>query len=183
MGENTPEVLLDTAAEVIADRRKAADDRLDEIVKLQAENKRLSIELCILKNPFVPRNYTYAWDFAYQAPAPFLFGGTQSASNTASGAKYGGLKITEADNIVCQMETLVPKASGNESLQQKIDRIVAYFAKRAKENGRRATEDEKHAFRMLTFEEHEQKDRSSYYFSGKADSYSRAAAKVKEILG
>ncbi len=56
----------------------------------------------------------------------------------------------------------------------KVERLIAHFTKRAKENAKRAEYDE---FDYM------ENYRSSYYFSGKADSYQRAAEKVKEFLG
>ena len=55
------------------------------------------------------------------------------------------------------------------------DRLVAYFEKRAKENYKRAVKEENLG--------NIQAERSGYYFSGKADSYERAADKVRELLG
>jgi hypothetical protein len=75
------------------------------------------------------------------------------------------------------------KAADSESLGQKIERLIAYFEKRAKENYKRARNLENKASTSLQhLEVCAQTERSGYYFSGKADSYERAAEKVQEIL-
>jgi hypothetical protein len=84
------------------------------------------------------------------------------------------LVFSEEDNTPCTA-----------AIEVKIERLIAYFNKRAKENERRATKEEsqKEELRVDSMEEFVQKDRTSYYLSGKADSYRRAAEKVKEFLG
>jgi len=62
------------------------------------------------------------------------------------------------------------------------DRLRAYFNKRAKENRRRSEklENRSHTFQRL--DQLSQDERSSYYFSGKAEAYENAARKVVEII-
>lgn len=70
------------------------------------------------------------------------------------------------------------------------EKLASYFEKRSKENSRRAEKEEKkveaqQGKKLEDWSCHEEvgADRSGYYFSGKADSYKRAAEKVREILG
>ena len=58
------------------------------------------------------------------------------------------------------------------SLEQKIERLAAYFEKRAKENTKRADDLDSKIMTTLP-----------YYLSGKSDAYQRAAEKVREVLG
>jgi len=59
------------------------------------------------------------------------------------------------------------------------EKLIAYFERKARENTKRAEEKEK----MYKEESGQpEDDRSSYYFSGKADSYQKAADKLREVL-
>ena len=83
-----------------------------------------------------------------------------------------------------QLQVGVIKAADSESLGQKIEHLIAYFEKRAKENNKRADAlDKKARTSLQALEDCENTERSSYFFSGKADSYRNAAAKVQELLG
>lgn len=55
-------------------------------------------------------------------------------------------------------------------LEIKLQKLAAYFTRRAKENTKRSAD------RWL-------QEKSTYYFSGKADTYTRAAQKITELLG
>jgi hypothetical protein len=85
------------------------------------------------------------------------------------------LAFSEKDNVPCTAE-----------LEVKLQKLATYFTKRAKENKKRAEHEEQLAKRKRAWtnlsaaQEH---DCSSYYFSGKADTYERAAAKLREALG
>jgi hypothetical protein len=69
-------------------------------------------------------------------------------------------------------------------IEVEFEKLATYFEKRAKENARRAEKEENKRFpNVASYAEGVQSDRSSYYFSGKADSYKRVAEKVREILG
>ena len=70
------------------------------------------------------------------------------------------------------------------TIGQSIERVAAYFEKRAKENTKRANDlDQKVQRQLMTWEDGKRAERSSYYFSGKADTYARAAEKLREVLG
>jgi len=78
------------------------------------------------------------------------------------------------------------------SAYMQVERLVSYFDKHAKKNQRQAEERKEKSSRYwvdyyspnrINSEEREQLIKTSYYFSGKADSYLRAAVKVKEFLG
>ena len=76
-----------------------------------------------------------------------------------------------------------PSTSPITPFDQKIERLIAYFEKHARENEKRAEKIEKsrtEAFHQ--FDKAIKMDRSSYYLSGKADTYARAAEKVRELL-
>ena len=85
--------------------------------------------------------------------------------------KPKSLVFDEASNVPCTA-----------ALEVNLQKLVSYFEKRARENERRAKREEA---KLLTFHKLEEiagVERSSYYFSGKADSYKRAAEKLKELL-
>lgn len=87
---------------------------------------------------------------------------------------FGGSTYTyKVDNSPCTAE-----------LEVKLNKLVAYFEKRSKENEKRAEKNESDANRWNSEYPANAKlaDRSGYYFSGKADSYKRAAEKLKELL-
>ena len=83
--------------------------------------------------------------------------------------------VDECNNIPCN--------AAEEALKQSVERLVAYFEKRSRENQKRAEVLDKKASNFEDLDTHFQNSRSSYYFSGKADSYKRAAEKVRELLG
>ncbi len=82
------------------------------------------------------------------------------------------LVFSEDENIPC-----------NATLEVKVEKLAKYFDKRAKENQKRASSEEKLPCDDCTCEPCLQHERSGYYFSGKADTYTRAAEKVRELLG
>ena len=85
------------------------------------------------------------------------------------------LAFSERDNVPCTAE-----------LEVKLQKLATYFTKRAKENKKRAEREEQFAERKRAWtnlSDAQEHDRSSYYFSGKADTYERAAAKLREALG
>jgi hypothetical protein len=63
-------------------------------------------------------------------------------------------------------------------LEVEAEKLIAYFERKAKENTKRAQDKEKEYLYWKV----QQDDRSSYYFSGKADSYQKAADKLRELL-
>jgi FtsZ-binding cell division protein ZapB len=71
----------------------------------------------------------------------------------------------------------------HECVTGKAAKLAAYFEKRAKENTRRSEKLEAEKNVLKYAEQHIQNEHSSYYFSGKADSYTRASQKVKEAFG
>ena len=84
------------------------------------------------------------------------------------------LVFSERDNTPCTAE-----------LEVKLQKLAAYFEKRAKENAKRAEgkEEESKSLRVRgLYTSAHKEENSGYYFSGKADSYQRAAEKVKELL-
>ncbi len=81
-------------------------------------------------------------------------------------------------------ECNTPCNAAEEVLRDKVERLIAYFEKHARENEKRAEKIEKsrtEAFHQ--FDKAIKMDRSSYYLSGKSDAYQRAAEKVRELLG
>lgn len=80
------------------------------------------------------------------------------------------LAFSESDNIPCTA-----------ALEVNLEKLAKYFERRAKENTRRAVKEERFAakFEPRVFDRHEN---SGFYFSGKADTYQRAANKVRELL-
>ena len=81
------------------------------------------------------------------------------------------LNISELNNSPCTAQ-----------LEVDLEKLANYFEKRSRENERRAKKEEA---KLLTFHrlgEIVSTERSAYYFSGKADSYKRAAEKLKELL-
>jgi len=104
---------------------------------------------------------------------PLVFGPEADTSRTATGVS---LSISEAEcNTPCTAK-----------LEVKLQKLAAYFEKRAKENRRR---EEKHEASAKSCREGhylktaEVVEQHGYYFSGKADSYTRAAQKLRELLG
>lgn len=71
------------------------------------------------------------------------------------------------------------------NLNDRIELLISYFEKRAKENYRRATEKEKDSeiyAQATAYEVAAEFLHSSYYLSGKSDTYKRAADKLREYL-
>ena len=81
------------------------------------------------------------------------------------------LNISELNNIPCTAQ-----------LEVDLKKLVNYFQKRYQENERRAKREEAKLLTFHRLEEIASTERSAYYFSGKADSYKRAAEKLKELL-
>jgi hypothetical protein len=82
------------------------------------------------------------------------------------------LIFSEADNTPCTAE-----------LEVKTQKLAAYLEKRGKENDKRSEKlDKKAKGELLPYEDYVQARDSSYFFSGKADAYKRAAEKLKELL-
>jgi hypothetical protein len=67
-------------------------------------------------------------------------------------------------------------------LEVKLQRLAAYFTKRAKENTKREKEQEEKLNTFHSVSEYNAYARSGYYFSGKADAYLKAAGKVLETI-
>lgn len=88
-----------------------------------------------------------------------------------------GTYTYKVDNSPCRLPGQILPCTCTAELEVKLNRLVAYFEKRAKENEKRA-KNEAIAGGWCD----ESADRSAYYFSGKADSYRRAAEKLKELL-
>ncbi len=66
---------------------------------------------------------------------------------------------------------------------QSIERLAAYFEKHAKENTKRSEKlDKELQTTLLSWTDYKRNEHSSYYLSGKADAYRRAADKVREVL-
>ena len=68
-------------------------------------------------------------------------------------------------------------------LEVRLRKLAKHFEMRAKENHRRANREERKADTFQDINNFVQHDRSGYYFDGKAYSYERAAAKIREVLG
>ena len=76
------------------------------------------------------------------------------------------------------------KPPAESPIGQSIERLAAYFEKHAKENTKRAEKlDKELTSNFHPWDEYGKKSKSSYYFSGKADTYARAAEKLREVLG
>ena len=76
------------------------------------------------------------------------------------------------------------KPPAESPIGQSIERLAAYFDKHAKENTKRAEKlDKELTSNFHPWDEYGKKSKSSYYFSGKADTYARAAEKLREVLG
>lgn len=70
------------------------------------------------------------------------------------------------------------------SLEQKIERLIAYFERHSRENQKRSEKSDKELqTTLLSWTDYKRNEHSSYYLSGKADAYARAAEKVRELLG
>ena len=100
-----------------------------------------------------------------------LFG---TASNepprTASGFEY-------------TVEYVKPKPLETKELEVRLQRLAAHLTKRSKENQKRSDKlDRELNSTFLPSKEMVQKHNSTYYLSGKADSYLTAAGKVLELL-
>src|ERR1700686_5062311 len=121
------------------------------------------------------RDWMYVDYPKWAAPAMFG-GGTYMHSNLTS---VKPLVFKASDNVPCTAE-----------IEVAFEKLASYFEKRAKENARRAEKEEEKVtaqqrkeLRDWSYHAEVGADRSGYYFSGKADSYKRAAEKVREILG
>jgi hypothetical protein len=86
------------------------------------------------------------------------------------------LMFGPGDNVPCTAAIEV-------EWQKKVAELISYFTRKAKENTKRSEEKETDSQKAYDIYFQQQHERSSYYFSGKSDSYTKAAAKVKEILG
>jgi peptidoglycan hydrolase CwlO-like protein len=88
--------------------------------------------------------------------------------------------LANLEDLKSEREKLV------KSYAENIDRLVAYFTRRQRENHKRAEKEEEQVNQLynsgcnVTAKDREN---SSYYFSGKASSYENAALKVREFLG
>ena len=85
--------------------------------------------------------------------------------------KAKSLVVDESVNVPCTA-----------ALEVELQALVKYFEKKAKENEERAEKKEASLNTFLGNTEAAQAMKSAYYFSGKADSYARAAEKLKEAL-
>ena len=143
--------------------------------RLVAEVKKLRKEVAELKQP----KYTCSWEYSspvQRLETPLsLFGGLVTdaqvddlPSDTASGSEYD-----TSWRSLCL-------------LHHKVEQLIAYFTRRAKENTKRADKEEREVKKMrsvLRFSTAQEYEDSSYYFSGKSSAYENAARKVREILG
>jgi hypothetical protein len=110
------------------------------------------------------------FDWQYRYPA--MFGGYYNTNNGINGIDIKPLILDKAAETPCTAE-----------IEVAFEKLAAYFEKRAKENSRRAEKEDNSSKNLLWYHDMVGADRSGYYFSGKADSYKRAAEKVREILG
>ncbi len=70
------------------------------------------------------------------------------------------------------------------SLEQKIERLIAYFERHSRENQKRSEKlDKELQTTLLSWTDYKRNEHSSYYLSGKSDAYQRAAEKLRELLG
>ena len=70
------------------------------------------------------------------------------------------------------------------SLEQKIERLIAYFERHSRENQKRSEKlDKELQTTLMSCTDYKCNEHSSYYLSGKADAYARAAEKLREVLG
>lgn len=99
-----------------------------------------------------------------------LLGQAAQALMSLSG-KAKSLVVDESVNVPCTA-----------ALEVELQALVKYFEKKAKENEERAAKKEASLNTFLGNTEAAQAMKSAYYFSGKADSYARAAEKLKEAL-
>lgn len=81
------------------------------------------------------------------------------------------LTFKEFENTPCTAE-----------LEVNLEKLATYFERRARENKRRAEKLEKKINGFHDVNEYLDSVKSSYYFSGKDDTYTRAAQKVRELL-
>jgi hypothetical protein len=82
------------------------------------------------------------------------------------------LAFSESDNTPCTA-----------ALEVNLEKLAKYFERRAKENTRRAVKEEGISAKFEPRAHlHGRHENSGFYFSGKADTYQRAANKVRELL-
>lgn len=81
------------------------------------------------------------------------------------------LTFSESDNTPCTAQ-----------LEVELEKLATYFDRRARENKRRAGKLEQKLSTFHDISEYLESDRSSYYFSGKEDSYKNAAFKLRSLL-
>ena len=124
-----------------------------EITNLRHENE-------ALRTAF-PKGKSAWW---YETSPPALFGGSSTPKPTT-------LQLPEC-NEPCTA-----------NLEVRLEKLANYFLMRAKENRRRADREERKANGWQDIDLIVKHDRSGYYFDGKADSYERAAVKIREVLG
>lgn len=135
------------------------------------EMKKLAEEVRTLRATLDHKMRYWEWN-------PALFGVcvTTNAPRTASGYRV------EAENKPLAFD--VPITPCTSELEVKLQKLAAYFKKRAKENTKRAEKlDYEVRNTFMRPGESVQKNNSAYFFSGKVDSYENAARKIMELLG
>jgi hypothetical protein len=115
-----------------------------------------------------------------------LYAVAQIAANAIT---WRDREIKQLKEDVCVLKDIEGINSSTSSLalqyqKVQLQKLAAYFEKRARENEKRANKLEKEIREEFSpWDNYTEKDRSSYYLSGKADAYKRAAEKVREVLG
>ena len=147
----------------LAEEIRKEDLNQQYIIQKQAEEIRTLRETLDHKK-------SWQWTFGGY---PTLFGegvASNAPPRTASGFEYS-------------IKYKAPKPLETKELEVRLQRLAAHLTKRSKENQKRSDKlDRELNSTFLPSKEMVQKHNSTYYLSGKADSYLTAAGKVLELL-
>lgn len=123
----------------------------------------------------------YQWTFGGY---PALFGGATAVNVPPRTASGYGYEYTIKYEPPKSLAVDVPVTPCTATLEVRLQKLAAYFKKRAKENAKRAKKlDYEVRNTFMRPDESAQKNNSAYFFSGKVDSYENAARKIMELLG
>jgi hypothetical protein len=198
VGDSVPESLVAQAAGHVADNRAAKmtlqavldrdwnNETLRQTANIAAnaiywrdeQIKDLKRRIVNFEDETTSRATTSLWsEYVKKTNYPAMFGGLLFPDRPI--IPYKIAVFDDSDNVPCTAE-----------IEVAFEKLASYFEKRSKENARRAEKEEKKvemeqqkSLKDWRYHEEVGADRSGYYFSGKADSYKRAAEKVREILG
>lgn len=96
---------------------------------------------------------------------------------------HQALKVQVKDLKQKLSEATAPAVSPLTPFGIQLKQLIAYFERKARENERRADKAEKEAASLPRWEKlRHQRIHSGYYFSGKSDSYQKAADKLKAMV-